>query len=124
MLLDLDYRPYNPPEMPGVSMQVRPLTLGAYQEVAKLLSGLRGGEEGKHPDLLRELGEPRLATAMAAILPTHVKEMRGVQVREEGATRSIEAADLAKYGPLHPLGTLILLHLFSISVLSEDDAKN
>ena len=123
MLLDLDYRPYSPPDMPGVSMRVRPLSLGAYQEVAKLLSGLNT-EGGGHPDLLKELGEPRLAAAMAAILPAHVTGLTGVQVREDGATRAIEAADLAKYGPLHPLGTLILLHLFSISVLSEDDAKN
>ena len=123
MLLDLDFRPYAPADMPGVAMQVRPLSLGAYQEVAKLLSGLNT-KEGGHPDLLKELGEPRLATAMAAILPSHVKGLVGVQVREDGAVRAIEAADIAKYGPLHPLGTLILLHLFSISVLSGDDVKN
>ena len=126
MLIDLDYREFEVPGFASAKVDVRPLSVEAYQACLRVVTRTMGDENwtdnGKRAMSLVVDAET-LAVAKQ-VLPLHARNLVGISVREKGETRQAAVEDLTDRAPLFGVGLTILAHLISISGLTEQESGN
>ena len=121
MLIDLDYREIEVPGLAGAKVQVRPLSVEAYQACLRVVSRTIG-QDGKGAITLTMDAEA--LSVAKAVLPTHVSNLTGIMVRDKGEVRAAIVDDLTAHAPLFGACLAIIAHLISISTIQESDTGN
>jgi len=125
MLVNTDFESYQPDNMPGVEVQVRPLNMGAYQAVARLVPRMMA-EAGDHGGaaMISKLGEDIVIETARKVLPDHVGQIKGIQIRKAGQIKDAVVEDLLQEGAFLPFNLTLMVHLFHISNPTEREAGN
>ena len=121
MLIDLDFRPFELPGLAGVTVDVRPLQVGAYQDALRVLQPHQ--KEGG-ANAYAMMADGAFLDVAKRIFPEHVRNLSGIELRVNGETRAAKVEDLYSHGALFPTALGIMAHLLAISMLSETEAGN
>ncbi len=133
MQIDLDWRAYRSAVWPDVACELRPLRVWAFQELAALWSEAaapgdareapepREGPEG--PPGLR-LDNARVSEVARRVLPEHVRNLTGLELRRDGVTAVPEPEALCDEAVLLPLVAELLARLVEVSELAAEPEKN
>ncbi len=124
MLFDLDYRDFSPNGYGDLTMRVRPLETRALQDIMRAMQKYQkdfGGNDKGGFDLFTD---SELRNLSEKIFTGHVTDIRNMDIRINGEQRAAVVSDLHVYGQFLPLCTIILVHLFSISMLTDTEGKN
>jgi len=125
MELNLDWRREQSARMAGVSYEIRPLKVWAYQELMAFWEGRpresRDGQVVAHVSAAESL---KLIDVARRIFPEHVRHLSGVALRRDGAAHPATLEDLCAESPLIELAGEVLGRLVSISDLGPGDGKN
>jgi len=134
MLLDVNWRPFTLPQaaFPGVTCEVKPLSSGALQSAKDALlplleEALAGTPEERKAAMqlrLRRLSPVEIMQAAQDALPQHVRNLRGITLRENGRDREATLDELLQQGAFWEIASILLGELVSISRLTADDQKN
>ena len=108
------------PAKEQIKMDLEVLELGALMELVDSFTnaGLRHEENTENMDV--SAMQPIL-DKFAGILPTHVKNMKGLY---DSSGKAVSIEDVAKYPVFLNLGVEMLMKLAEISSPSDDDVKN
>ena len=127
MLLDLDYRTVGLSLGPQVTLELRPLELGAYHDVVRVLAPVLT-EVGAPDDpalngrRLQLLAGEDVRRVAESVIPPHARNLSGVNLREQGSVRPATVEDLVRYGAFTRACLDVLLALLDASRLTPDDA--
>ena len=141
MLLDLDWQECEITEGEGkkkkvlFSCQVQSLDYEVYQEMVMLIDSLSPPKKSKKetdPDKIdeeareagiKQISNPKMLELAKKILPTHVRNIEGIQVKKEGKITNAEPSDLFVKGQGATICGQILMQLFAMSIPSKEDKK-
>ena len=118
MLIDVDSRSFAIPGYAGATVDVRPLTVDAWQKSVRII------HKNKDAGPITLMVDNETLWLAREVLPEHVSNLRGITVRAAGETRDASLKDLTTYAPLFNAALAILAHLVAISTVTEADAGN
>ena len=116
MRVHLDYRLTE--LKPGITIECKLLETWAYQKLLSYLGKLNAGATGTQ---MQQFSDPEFLELAKAILSAHCRNLRGIELEEDGKVHSAEVSDLLKYGMFLDLCFIILSKLFINSQLSKVD---
>ena len=121
MLINLDYDTFEIPET-DATIEVRPLNVVSYQKILKVMAGV--GEIGDSVSAgLEQLSNPKILEIASEVLPNFTKNLKGIQIQQDGNIVDATVADLIKHGAFLQMCFQILLHLFTISGIKKEDEQ-
>lgn len=130
MLVSLDYKEVKVGN-DDVTVEIKPLSVGAYQDILKILHGIISKSSGSNlsEEEVRDLGiaqmsNPELIEVCKKTFPEHVRNLKGIQLQENGEVRDATIEDLFRYGALIDYCISILTTLFQESNLSKKEEKD
>ena len=120
LTIDLDFQKFE--FVKGATIDVKPLSFGAYQNVFSFLndSGLTDAD-GQSRAVLEQMSSPKLKKIFKDVFPTHCKDIEGVLLKREGKEIPMVLDDLMNEGSFVTWGITILAHLFTISSLAKEE---
>lgn len=118
MLIDLDSRTFVIPKYAGASVDVRPLSVEAFQACVRAL------EKNKQAGAVALMADADTLRVAKEVLGVHALNLKGITVRVGGVTRDATVQDLTAHAPLFTAALSILTHLVTISAITEADAGN
>ena len=125
MELNLDWRLESSGRLAGVSYEIRPLKVWAYQELMAFWEArpreTRDGQEVARVSAAESL---KLMEVARRIFPDHVRNLSGIALRRDGASAPAAPQDLCEEAPLLELAGEVLGRLVAISELTPGDEKN
>jgi hypothetical protein len=125
MELNLDWRREQSARLSGVSYELRPLKVWAYQELMAFWESLpREAGEGQGAARAPAAESLKLMEVARRIFPEHVRALCGITVRRDGAAQQATLEDLCAESALIELAGEVLGRLVAISELGTDAAKN
>ena len=123
MLLVLDYQKEEFEE--GYSVECKPLSVMAYQKVARMFSSVMNITQGSEEELsiigLDQMSNELLAKTAEEVLPDHCGKIDGINIQQGGQVRPATIEDVVSHGAFLPTALAILMRLFQISSLSSDE---
>ena len=123
MLIDIDYKPLPLSDFKDVYIEGRPLELWAYQKVINLLEPFfDSGEEDI--TIFAKLASLDMQPVVEKVFPTHLQNLKNVNIKENGIERPAQIEELYHYGYFTNLCLDILIQLFHLSTVMPDEEKN
>lgn len=123
MVIDLDWRRIEIPGLAGATIQVRPLTWDAYQQVLGVFAPDGEAPKGGVGPIIERLSNPEIAEILKVLLPEFCRDLQGVRIRHEGRETEATITDLLGHSLFLPACLTLALQLFTISTFS-DNAGN
>ena len=125
MELNLDWRREESARMPGVSYEIRPLKVWAYQELMAFWEARpRETREGRAVAQVSPAESLKLIEVARRIFPEHVRNLSGIALRRDGVANAATLEDVCAEAPLIELAGELLGRLVAISDLTPGDEKN
>ncbi|MDH4225124.1 MAG: hypothetical protein OEW12_05715 [Deltaproteobacteria bacterium] len=128
MELNLDWRHEESALWPGVTYQLRPLRVWAFQELMAFWESRPQPEaRGDGPPAARRLGAADTLEFMAVagkVLPPHVRQLQGLILIRDGEKHPATVESLCEETPLTDLAGEILSRLITLSEIRPEREKN
>ena len=122
LTIDLDYQTYEFEE--GATIQVKPLSFKAYQQVFAFLNTGGLSKEGDNAEaVLKQMSSPKLHDIFKSVLPKHCKDIAGVEIKKNDKKIPLTVDTLISEGAFIMWGVSIMAHLFSISSLNKGESE-
>lgn len=122
MYVNLDYQEFELGD--GATIEVRPLDSDAYQKLLTFMTQSSVTEDMSHEDMstaTKNLTNPDFINLIAEILPGHCRNITGVNIRQDGIERNATIEDLMSIGAFFTTRINIVMRLFNISTLTEQE---
>jgi hypothetical protein len=125
MELNLDWRREDSARLAGVSYELRPLKVWAFQELMAFWDQ-QPRESGEGPARVRisPAQSLKLVDLARRIFPDHVRNLSGITLQRDGVRGPAAPLDLCEESPLLELAGEVLGRLVAISELAPGDEKN
>lgn len=124
MLLNLDWQIITIGEDEETfTVKVKPLDYPAYQKILSLFdmksvsSGLTQKQQERIATDFNPMTNPEMRNILKEILPTHAKELEGLQLQIDGEIRTATVQDLVEISQLLVLATTLMIRIFKISTI-------
>jgi len=121
MLVNLDYEQFEIQD--GVTIDIKPLNVGHYQKVLKYISRLGVVSEDDPEKGVAQFSDPEVAILIETLIPIYSQNLKGIELKEKGATRAATVKDLTKHAAFMPMCFTIMIQIFTISSIKEDESK-
>jgi len=121
MLIDLDYSTFEIPDT-DAKIQVKSLSVEAYQKILGVMAKMETTGDDVQSGLV-QLSNPEVLLVAKEILPGFTKDLTGIQIKENGKTVDATTDDLLKHGAFLQMCFTIIMHLFTISGVKQEDVK-
>lgn len=122
MILNLDYTEVTLSE--GVTVEVKPMSVGDYQHVLKFLmqvSALEKSGKDATEVAIESLSNENASQLCQSLLPAYAKNLKGIEINENGSKREAVCEDLLKYGGLSVLLIPFITQLFNVSGVKDGE---
>lgn len=121
MFIDLDWQDLELGQ--GITCKIKPLEIEAYQMVMAYFkkSGLASVGQGDelNPDTAFEaMSSSNIVDLIKHVIPTHVKDLDGIEFKYQGERRKATAEDMAQHSQFVVINVQILGQLISISSIA------
>ena len=116
MYLDLDWQKIT---IGDVTCEAKPLEFWAYQKVLALLNAGEMADEVAQS--LASFQNPELPKLISDVLPKHVRNLEGIEIKIDGEKRAATVDDLVIQGAFLILAVQILVEIFNISTIAGSD---
>ena len=122
MILDLSWQTFEP-EGFGLSIELKPLSFEAFQIAMRIASTLASTSLDAKADVMALISQETTLEAAKAIYPDHVKNLKGITIKESFSEREATVEHLTQFGAFSTLNVIIIGKLIEISALTEGDKK-
>jgi len=99
-------------------MELKPLDFKSYQTIMGLLAEMGSGQEAA-----KNFGKVDIAGVIENIFPSHIQDIKGIQVKNGDEVRNVDVKDFSSSGAFANICMEIMAKLLEISRLGEDDGK-
>ena len=127
MLVVLDYQHFDFED--GFSLDMKPLNVADFQKILSHMKGFNFRGDSDDMDMAISMGFEQLADANLAklskeIIPAYCQSLKGIQAQENGVVRDCVVDDLTNQGAFLPVCLKIIMKLFTISSLTEQEIED
>lgn len=123
MLLDLDWQEFQMNK--DVKMMVKPLDFPSYQRIMSIFKvgvgeNIDNESKNKLAESFNPMTNPEMADVIKEILPKHVKDVTGLQIKLDGEIKDATIGDIVSISQCVLISVSIMMQVFSISNIVGD----
>jgi hypothetical protein len=125
MLIDFDWRKIDMPSIPGVTIEIRPFSWRAFQEVLALIgpATINQGAGTDTKALFVRFADPIAAEVLTKILPEFCRNLSGVRIRRDNREWDATVGDLLEHAAFLPACWQLLFKLFELSTFRDESGN-
>lgn len=108
----------------GITIEAKSLEYADYQHLARFTMSLVEASKSDEPKEvlgLKQLSNEDLMEVGRSVIPKYCRNLKGIEVEQEGTERLATIEDLTTYGAFSPIIIAVLTKLFEISTIKEKE---
>ena len=126
MLFDLDFKELKLKSFKDAKVDVKVLSVEAYQSLIGLVMGAGNSTSLESLDqaaFLKIASKEEVLPIARNVFKNHVSNLSGIEIRKEGEVKNLTSDELLDHSIFFPAVLEIIIHLFTISSLGVEEGK-